>query len=222
MSHFIVTMPVDGLMFRPPESKVMPLPTSATDALGAAGAYDIVTIRGGFTEPWPTPTMPPKPPLTSAFSSSTDTVTFAAEAATRFLTLSANDCGKRKFGGVFTRSRAQSRAAPSTAARATASLAALPWPGARDDHDARTGAVAPAALARAGAAARPERRGLVVGVAPGVGAVGDAPTGSRGRAWAGRPRRCACRARCAGRPRRRRAGRRAGRSSGARCRRRGR
>ncbi len=128
MSHFIVTMPVAGLMFRPPESKVMPLPTSATEAFGAAGAYDMVTIRGGLTEPWPTPTMPPKPPLTSALSSSTDTVTFAGEAVTRFLTLSAKDCGKSTFGGVLTRSRAQSRAAPSTAARATASLAALPWP----------------------------------------------------------------------------------------------
>ena len=73
----------------------MPLPTSATEAFGVAGAYDMVTMRGGLTEPWPTPTMPPKPPLTSALSSSTDTVTFAAEAATRFLTLSANDCGNR-------------------------------------------------------------------------------------------------------------------------------
>ncbi len=38
MSHFIVTMPDDGLMLSPPESKVMPLPTSATDAFGDAGA----------------------------------------------------------------------------------------------------------------------------------------------------------------------------------------
>ena len=95
MSHFIVTMPVAGLMFRPPESKVIPLPTRATDALGELGAHDTVTIRGGFTDPWPTPTMPPKPPLTSAFSSSTETVTFAAEAEARFRTASANDAGKR-------------------------------------------------------------------------------------------------------------------------------
>ena len=126
MSHFIVTMPVDGLMLRPPESKVMPLPTRATDAVGAAGDHDIVTMRGGLTDPCPTPTMPPNPPLTRAFSSRTETDTLALDAATRFFTVSAKDCGTRWFGGVLTRSRAQSRAAPSTAARATASLAALP------------------------------------------------------------------------------------------------
>ncbi len=38
MSHFIVSMPFAGLMQRPPESNVMPLPTKAMDALGRAGA----------------------------------------------------------------------------------------------------------------------------------------------------------------------------------------
>ena len=38
MSHFIVSIPLAGLMHRPPESKVMPLPTKAMDALGRAGA----------------------------------------------------------------------------------------------------------------------------------------------------------------------------------------
>ena len=71
----------------------MPLPTSATDALGEAGAYDIVTMRGRWADPWPTPTMPPNPPLTSALSSSTETVTRALDAVTRFLTASAKDCG---------------------------------------------------------------------------------------------------------------------------------
>ncbi len=128
MSHFIVTMPAEGLMLSPPESKVMPLPTKATDALAAGGFHDIVTMRGGFVEPCPTPLIPPNPPLTKAFSSSTETVTRASEAVTRFLTLSAKDCGWRWFGGVLTRSRAQSRARPSTAALATASRAAFPWP----------------------------------------------------------------------------------------------
>ena len=63
-------------------------------------------MRGGCTEPWPTPTMPPKPPFASAFSSSTLTVTLALPALLRSLTESANDCGKSWLGGVLTRSRA--------------------------------------------------------------------------------------------------------------------
>ena len=128
MSHFIVTMPVAGLMLRPPESNVMPFPTRATDAFGSVGDHDMVTIRGGLADPWPTPVIPPKPPLASAFSSSTDTDSRAVDAEARFLTLSAKDCGLRWFGGVLTRSRAQSRARPSASARATASFAAFPCP----------------------------------------------------------------------------------------------
>ena len=64
-------------MFRPPESKVMPLPTRATEALAFGGCQVRVTMRGGLTEPWPTPTMPPKPPFASAFSSRTLMVTLA-------------------------------------------------------------------------------------------------------------------------------------------------
>ena len=93
-------------MHRPPESNVMPLPTRAREDLARAGVHDSSTMRGGLTEPWPTPTMPPKPPLASAFSSSTFTETLADEAAARSLTDSANDCGKSRFGGVLTRSRA--------------------------------------------------------------------------------------------------------------------
>ena len=203
MSLFIVTMPEDGLMFRPPESKVMPLPTSATEALAAAGAYDIVTIRGGLTEPCPTPTMPPKPPFTSAFSSSTDTVTFAVDAATRFLTLSANDCGNRSFGGVLTRSRAQSRAAAQHGGARDGVLGGLPWPAPETTMTRgpgrswppwpRPGCRRPAArravrpCRRCSSRRRRRRR---------------RPRGSRGRGWAGPRPRCACRARCAG-PRRR-------------------
>ena len=36
MSDFIVTMPVAGLMHRPPESNVMPLPTRARCGVRAA------------------------------------------------------------------------------------------------------------------------------------------------------------------------------------------
>ncbi len=62
MSHFIVIMPSAGLMERPPESNVMPLPTSARcgpPRLARPGEYAMRTSRGGSTEPWPTPIMPP-------------------------------------------------------------------------------------------------------------------------------------------------------------------
>jgi hypothetical protein len=69
MSHFIVSMPLAGLMHRPPESKVMPLPTKAIEAFGRAGEYESTAMRGSLAEPWPTPTVPPKPPERSAFMS---------------------------------------------------------------------------------------------------------------------------------------------------------
>ncbi len=37
MSHFMVSMELPGLIVRPPESKVMPLPTRARWATGSAG-----------------------------------------------------------------------------------------------------------------------------------------------------------------------------------------
>ena len=106
MSDFIVSMPVAGLRLRPPESNVMPFPTRATDPLAFGGFHVRVTMRGGFTEPWPTPTIPPKPPFSRATSSSTLMVTLALAAVLRALTESANDWGKSLFGGVLTRSRA--------------------------------------------------------------------------------------------------------------------
>src|SRR5688500_10049000 len=85
-------------------------------------------MRGGLAEPWPTPTMPPKPPLARAFSSRTETLTLPDDAETAALTRSTNACGVRRFGGVLTRSRARSRADPMTAARSTAALRFLPEP----------------------------------------------------------------------------------------------
>ncbi len=106
MSDFMVSIEAGGLMHRPPESKVMPLPTSATEPFGFDGDQVRVTSRGGFAEPWPTPTMPPNPPLTSAFSSSTVTLTLLLAERARAVTESANDLGNSWLGGVFTRSRA--------------------------------------------------------------------------------------------------------------------
>ena len=55
-------------------------------------------------------------------------MTLALDAEARFFTASAKDWGKSRLGGVLTRSRAQSRALPTTSARRTASRTALPWP----------------------------------------------------------------------------------------------
>ena len=73
MSDFISGMEAAGFRLRPPESKVMPLPTSATWAAAWSGAHSRRTRRGGFTEPWPTPSRPPNPPSSSAASSRTST-----------------------------------------------------------------------------------------------------------------------------------------------------
>ena len=52
-----------GLMEIPPVSKVMPLPISATDGVLPFPAFPprctIRTNRGAFTDPWPTPMIPP-------------------------------------------------------------------------------------------------------------------------------------------------------------------
>ena len=51
MSTFMYSMPVDGLSDRPPESNVMPLPTSAAVFVAPAGVHARRTSRGGLTEP---------------------------------------------------------------------------------------------------------------------------------------------------------------------------
>ncbi len=51
MSHFIVSMDFGGLSERPPESKVMPLPTNATVCVASGCVYDSLTSRGGRIEP---------------------------------------------------------------------------------------------------------------------------------------------------------------------------
>ena len=61
MSTFMYSMPVDGFSDRPPESNVMPLPTNAAVRVASGGVQDRRTSRGGLTEPWPTPMIPPNP-----------------------------------------------------------------------------------------------------------------------------------------------------------------
>ena len=57
MSDFIVSIDFGGLSDSPPESNVMPLPTSTTVLAASAGCgvYASRASRGGCTEPWPTP-----------------------------------------------------------------------------------------------------------------------------------------------------------------------
>ena len=59
MSLVIWSIFAAGLIEMPPESKVMPLPTSATVARGLAGVWLSRTSRGGRVEPDPTPRIPP-------------------------------------------------------------------------------------------------------------------------------------------------------------------
>ena len=132
MSDFISGMEAAGLRDRPPESKVMPLPMSAT-CLGRAaslspsdriplvfspfceGTHSKRTRRAGCTEPWATPRIPPNPCSTSIGVSHTSTVIPASCPAEH--ALSANTSGVRRLGGSLTRSRV--RVVASTSARAS-------------------------------------------------------------------------------------------------------
>jgi hypothetical protein len=51
MSVFIVSIPLDVLSERPPESKTTPLPTNATEPFLPCGEYVALTSRGGLPEP---------------------------------------------------------------------------------------------------------------------------------------------------------------------------
>ena len=75
MSFFIwawLTSP--GLRAMPPESYMIPLPTSATRPVGSpAGVYVSFTIRGGSALPRLTPSRPPQPSSTRSSLSNTST-----------------------------------------------------------------------------------------------------------------------------------------------------
>jgi len=109
MSDFMSSMWAAGLIEMPPESKVMPFPTSATFVFAPLPLWDRCTRRGGFAEPCPTPRIPPKAPFLRAFSSSTSTVRPTRPAAS--VAAAASSTGCRSDGGVLTRSRASLTAA---------------------------------------------------------------------------------------------------------------
>ena len=72
MSIFIVSMPVAGLMERPPESNVIPLPTRARNPSASVGGRQVIsTNRGGCVEPRLTPRSPPSPASTISSRSQT-------------------------------------------------------------------------------------------------------------------------------------------------------
>src|SRR3984957_1118969 len=123
MSHFIVSMDFGGLSERPPESKVIPLPTNATVLVASGCVYESRTSRGGRVDPMPTPIRPPYPPAASAPSSSTSKVTPTAPAACT--ATSARAAGGRSSGEVLTRSRTRLTALAITSPRRTAAASSV-------------------------------------------------------------------------------------------------
>src|SRR3954465_10690839 len=105
MSHFIVSMPEGSFGARPPESNATPLPVSAMGVALPAPMYRSSIMRGGFTDPFPTPRIPPNPPCASWFSFHTLQVrptALAIRCASRAIS-----AGGMSPAGVLTRSRAQ-------------------------------------------------------------------------------------------------------------------
>ena len=78
MSPFMLTMLEAGLMVRPPESKVTPLPTSARCVAAPLGDQVSLTSRDGAAEESPTLRMPPQPISASCSWSKTSSVTLGA------------------------------------------------------------------------------------------------------------------------------------------------
>ncbi len=95
-----------------------------------AGAYVIFTMRGGLSEPWPTPSTPPSFSRLSAAPSSTSTLTPLprSSACADF----ANAAGDFSSAGVFTASRAQITASLIMRPRSSAAVTARATPA---DHD---------------------------------------------------------------------------------------
>ena len=123
MSSFISSMPLASLIDRPPESKAMPLPVSATGVARPAPVYRSSIIRGGLALPCPTPRIPPKPPCLNWGSVQTLQVSPTWRAIDRASFAMA--AGDMSAAGVFTRSRAQQTASTSPAASRTAARIAL-------------------------------------------------------------------------------------------------
>ena len=124
MSLFIAIIPVADLSERPPESKVMPLPTRASLARGRSGSQCSSTSRGGWFEPRLTPRIPPQP--SSARSASSSTLTRRPSRSATSTAISASLIGVSDPPGSLTRSRAKATASAMATPRATAALTLAP------------------------------------------------------------------------------------------------
>jgi hypothetical protein len=128
MSPFMLVMLEDGLMVRPPESKVTPLPTSARWVTASWGAHVSLTRRDGAVEESPTLRMPPQPISASCSWSKTSSVTFGAPrplvaSLCAAVTRSASSGGVQSRGGVLTQSRVSVTASARTSALSRAATA---------------------------------------------------------------------------------------------------
>ena len=104
MSDFISSIFAGGLSEMPPESKVMPLPTSDRCVAAFWARTRSLPHRGPRVEPPPTPIRPPNPRERRVSSSSTSTVTLAFSRSPDpawSTTACANEAGNRSSGGWF-------------------------------------------------------------------------------------------------------------------------
>ena len=126
MSPFMPTMASAGFSDRPPESNVMPLPTSATVPSALAGAYSRRRKRAGCSEPRFTPSRPPRFCLRISFSS--HTVTSKPDWSPTAAACLASLAGVSDPPGSFSRSHAQHTASATTSPRSMAVRVRLPPP----------------------------------------------------------------------------------------------
>jgi hypothetical protein len=127
MSHFMSGIEPEGLMHRPPESNVRPLPTKTTRGVLASvtfGLYVMWMKRGSSVLPRLTASKSGMPSFSIPFLS--QTLHAMPAALERWFASSARTVAVRSFGGAFTRSRAKLTASPISWPSSTACLCSLP------------------------------------------------------------------------------------------------
>ncbi len=125
MSPFMPIIDSLVLSDRPPESNVMPLPTSATVPRAVPpGSHASFTKRGSSVDPRLTPSRPPSFSSSIALRSSTSMSNPLSSA--RSCARSANAVGVRVPPGWLTRSRATRTASPTARPRSSEASTRLP------------------------------------------------------------------------------------------------